>query len=100
MKLIRKTSVEGVYTFWCPGCQEMHQIHTITPNHLGAIWQFDGNFEKPTITPSVNVHDAQGENGCHFNITDGMIIFGGESRCHNLSGQSFPLTEMPTELKK
>lgn len=56
----------------------------------GVIWKFNGDFEKPTFEPSVNI-----ENGfCHYTITDGMIIFH-DARNHNLGGQTVPLTEAP-----
>lgn len=33
--------------FICPGCNEEHQIT--------RSWDFDGNFEQPTISPSIKV---------------------------------------------
>src|SRR5208282_539368 len=36
--------VEGGFGHWCPGCNEMH----ILPKS----WNFDGNLERPTFTPS------------------------------------------------
>lgn len=37
--------------FFCPGCQENHLVRVTGP----FAWGFNGNLEKPTITPSVLV---------------------------------------------
>lgn len=59
-----------------------------------AQWGFNGDFEKPTFTPSVNIHDKDGSGFCHYNITDGMIIYH-DARNHKLGGTTLPLIEMP-----
>ena len=41
--------VKGV-AFFCPGCQEMHSISIEGP---GAIWQWDKNVDAPTFSPSI-----------------------------------------------
>lgn len=33
------------YLMWCPGCDEAHVINDT--------WQFDGNMERPTFSPSI-----------------------------------------------
>ena len=44
------------YRFDCPGCGEPHVI-TTKPYTNG--WDFDGNEERPTFSPSVLVYSAQ-----------------------------------------
>ena len=47
-RLARGVSKDGVrigYTFFCPACKEIHYIDTK--------WSFNGDFEKPTFSPSV-----------------------------------------------
>ncbi len=90
MKLIRITNVDGDFTHWCPGCEGLHLINTKRKNQNDAQWNFNGDFERPTFTPSVNIEDG----ACHYNITDGIIIFH-DARNHVLGGKSVPLTEMP-----
>lgn len=97
----------GGYGHWCPGCESGHEINVDKPNHSGARWTFDGNAQRPTFTPSVNIkwgrfadpnykpvegHDHSGV--CHYNITSGRIIFHGDST-HKLSGQTVDLPDMP-----
>lgn len=96
--------------FWCPGCAEVHAV----PVGAGG-WQYNGNPDKPTLTPSILVrggHYAPGYGGkgcwcdpdpdgddwgfkcqqCHSFVTDGRIQF--LSDCsHALAGQTVDLEE-------
>lgn len=62
----------------------------------GKTWKFNGNFEKPTFTPSMNETAENKEFGlfrrCHFTITDGMIHYHGDCT-HELAGQTLPLED-------
>jgi hypothetical protein len=40
----------GQLGFWCPGCESMHAVD-VNPGG----WGFNGNYDKPTFTPSVLV---------------------------------------------
>lgn len=44
---VLRTIENGHLGFWCPGCEEMH---VLSPG-----WTFDGNYERPTFSPSVLV---------------------------------------------
>ncbi len=98
---------ENGYSHWCPGCGEVHLI----PDS----WNFDGNLEQPTFSPSVKitgkltVKDSHGEwtgewvrdaNGnavddcCHYILTVGVLNFCGDCT-HVLAGQSVPLPDLP-----
>jgi hypothetical protein len=105
----------GILMFWCPGCEEVHQVRT-GPNG----WGFNGDFDNPTFTPSVLVtsgHFSPGHQGncwctfeqrtgmacdfkchrCHTFVTDGQIQF--LSDCsHALAGQTVPLPDLPSHL--
>lgn len=37
----------GELGFWCPGCEHMHVVN--------SGWTFNGNYDKPTFSPSVLV---------------------------------------------
>ena len=110
---LRKTT-DG-YSYWCQGCEEMH--------HITTGWQFDGNVNAPTFSPSVLVrigHYVQGWQGpdcwctynakhpdepspfkcqrCHTFIKSGQVQF--LSDCtHALAGQTLPLPDLPSELR-
>lgn len=78
---------------WCPGCNGWHMIPIEKRNHLGAVWGWDGDVEKPTVSPSVNIVGV-----CHYFLSEGVIEFCGDSR-HALSGQKVPLPKIPERLR-
>lgn len=84
------------YAFFCPGCKCAHAFNTK--------WQFNGDMEKPTITPSILVtwpanpkaeerfKEWRTERKCHSYVTDGRIQF--LSDCtHDLKGQTVDLPD-------
>jgi hypothetical protein len=85
------------YFFVCPGCNEWHGIWTTKINRQNAIWYFNGDFEKPTVIPSLNIKiDFTDHNTktriCHSIITDGKIEY--LTNCtHFLVGQTVEIPE-------
>ncbi|MBW4089893.1 MAG: ammonia monooxygenase [Proteobacteria bacterium] len=101
--------------FWCPGCDEEHQVSVAGPN---AIWGWDRNVDAPTFTPSVLItsgHYCSGQQGkdcwctyearfgrkapfvcfrCHSFVRAGVIEFLGDCT-HALAGQKVPLPDLP-----
>ena len=79
----------GAYIHWCPGCEEMHQ--------LPDSWQFDGNLEEPTFSPSFR-HSGYSSHHqpriCHYTLVKGILNFCGDST-HQLAGMSVPLPSLP-----
>lgn len=94
----------GRVLFWCPGCQEGHQI--------GPAWTWNGSTTTPTFHPSVKVTGTQwavgqafrkneharvepgGETVCHSFVRDGQIEFLTDST-HALAGMTVPLPTWP-----
>lgn len=86
---VLRSAGNGRYFHWCPACEEMHQIYSVSG------WTFDGNLQKPTFSPSFKhgglrcknidgrwtgeyVRDDHGkpaDGTCHYIITGGMIQF-------------------------
>lgn len=105
---VLRTIEGGRVAFRCPACMEMHQIRV---DGDGPRWGFNGDYERPTFTPSILVRghkvvldeagewtgewvrDAEGKlipTVCHTFVTDGQIQF--LSDCtHDLAGQTVPL---------
>jgi hypothetical protein len=84
------------YHILCPGCGDVHAIGV-------GIHGFNGNFEKPTFTPSllcfgsrfVNKDPNDGTTEpfrCHSYVTDGNIQFLDDCT-HALKGQTVELPE-------
>ena len=93
------------YSHWCPGCEEMHLIAVFDPFRNGAVWTFDGNVDRPTFRPSVNISlhwsDADPDmvdERCHYFITNGQIQFCPDST-HKLSGQTVELPDLPPHVR-
>lgn len=105
------------YTFLCPGCNQRHQVTTDPTTG----WQFNGNVDSPTFSPSVLVRrghyartppipgncacDYQQRHPdeepwqwpcglCHSFVRDGMIQFLPDCT-HALAGQTVPLPDIP-----
>lgn len=82
------------YTFYCPGCKN-HHIYYVTRSTArgGPTWEFNGDMEKPTFTPSL-LYDAGvlGPNSprCHLYLKDGMLEFLSDST-HELAGKTAPV---------
>lgn len=107
----------GRLLFWCPGCDGAHQVQVGEPPLRGrAGWDFNGDYDRPTFSPSVLVrtgHYAPGQEGkdcwctyeqrlgktapfkcsvCHSFVRDGQIQFLGDCT-HALAGQTVPLPD-------
>lgn len=79
---------QQAFLFFCPGCKCGHQFWT--PH-----WQFNGDLERPTVSPSILVWSPgvePDEHRCHSFVRDGQIQF--LSDCwHELKGQTVPLPD-------
>ncbi|QVW28609.1 hypothetical protein pEaSNUABM8_00112 [Erwinia phage pEa_SNUABM_8] len=112
-----KGTSDGKLSFLCPGCEVRHTVNVKTSS--GPQWQWNGNTDKPTLSPSVLVrsgHYVDGHTGdcwctylaehpeedpadvftcgvCHSFVRDGRIEF--LSDCtHALAGQTVDLPEL------
>lgn len=97
---ILRTGEDGYVLFWCPGCDGPHGLRVSTDPAPGARWSFNGDFDRPTFSPSVLVRyngaDA-GRDGappavCHSFVNDGQIQFLGDCT-HGLAGQTVALPD-------
>jgi hypothetical protein len=105
MKLQPKPDENGVivgYVFYCPGCKHTHIFYTKsweTKNGPTPAWEFNGNMVAPTFTPSLlntcEKHPDPKQRRCHLNLTNGKLIFHGDS-VHDLKGQTVDLQERPS----
>lgn len=94
----------GHIAFWCPGCGHAH-IYYVGPGS-GPRWQYNGNPDRPTFTPSLLNRTGRAvdpafvpEPGdppeiCHLFLTDGRLQFCGDST-HALAGQTVDLPDWP-----
>lgn len=75
---------DRAYYHWCPACQDIHTL----PDR----WQFDGNLEKPTFSPSFITRSStrHGDQICHYTITGGVIHFCSDSTHGNYDAVAMP----------
>jgi len=75
----------GGCIIYCQGCKTHHVFD--------SRWTFNGDFEKPTFSPSMLVNQHRPESRCHSFVTDGNIQF--LSDCfHELAGQTLELEDI------
>lgn len=98
--------VTGTWLFYCEGCKSHHQIWDKTSN-ANAKWDFNGDVNKPSFSPSIKVQytdykkdendniikDSIKEIICHSWITDGMIKYFDDST-HDLAGKTIELPNL------
>lgn len=77
---------ESELGFWCPGCEHYHIFYT--ENTYGfPVWDFNGNYDKPTFNPSLLNTRPNSNYRCHLFMRDGKIQY--LSDCHHkLAGQT------------
>jgi hypothetical protein len=98
-RLASKDDPEGVtrFRFPCPGCEYGHWVRVNAADSPN--WTWNGDFVRPTFSPSVHVFPggslqtkAEGarDGTCHSHVIDGNIQF--LSDCwHDLKNQTVPL---------
>ena len=84
---VRDTNGNQAYCFFCPGCKCGH-VFTCGKD----LWQFNGNLEKPTFTPSLFCNKNDPKTWCHSNVIDGFILFSAEC-FHELKNQKVELPD-------
>lgn len=78
---------DGKLMFYCEGCGQCH--------YADNRWTFNGDFEKPTFSPSILVNTGHHPNPsdiCHSFVTDGKMQY--LSDCtHSLTGQTVEMLD-------
>lgn len=110
---LRRWAGEGVagYSYWCQGCESLHQVRT----EGFSVWGFNGDVDRPVFTPSVLVtypanpdadeefREWRTERRCHTFVghsgaQPGEVIFLGDCT-HALAGTVQPLPDLPDYLR-
>lgn len=106
---LREVDDHGVkYTalmFVCPGCKSagregyegLHMLPVNSPHIDKPSWDWDGNLEFPTLTPSILTRGGHlGKNGvCHSFLKNGVFVFLTDCT-HDLVGQNVLMPDLPT----
>lgn len=106
--LIRRWGVymdRWTHAHWCPACAQLHDFAVELPFHNGHQWSFDGNAEKPTFNPSMNIATGPFPDGskkageverCHYFLHAGRIQFLNDCT-HAMKGQTVDLPPIPAK---
>jgi hypothetical protein len=86
---LKVLAVEDGYLAYCSGCKQSHLI----PSR----WQFNGNLEKPTFSPSLLINieftdPNKPKHICHSFIVDGKWQYCSDST-HELAGQTVEMED-------
>jgi hypothetical protein len=85
-----RTAKAHLYFVYCPACKHAHQYEANR-------WKFNGNFDKPTFTPSMlEYYEYNGVRKftCHTFLTDGIWQFLGDCT-HALKNTTHPVIPFP-----
>lgn len=85
-KIIAYDKTEHI-AYNCPGCK---YEHAFSPN----VHKWDGDYDAPTVSPSLLHSNPQGHHTCHSFIRQGKIEFLGDC-WHDLKNQTVELPEYP-----
>jgi hypothetical protein len=84
LDLKRPNGEFGAHAIYCKGCDNYHAFD--------SGWTFNGDYEKPTFSPSMLVNQSHPERRCHSFVTDGKIQY--LSDCfHQYAGQTLELED-------
>lgn len=98
-KRVQRKGVDVAVLIFCPGCEA---VHSLTIKRSSPCWEFNGDLESPTFSPSLLVYETKGPDGniysprCHSFIREGRIQF--LTDCgHSLAGETVDLPEFRWE---
>lgn len=94
LRLLEDERTGKELVFFCPACQYDHSFRIEKGSHNpdAPIWQWDGDMEKPTFTPSLMVNRGTPYQ-CHLFVRDGLIEYLPDS-VHPLSGCTVVMQEI------
>lgn len=90
--------------FACPGCASFREhsdgLHMlpVNTNEKSPSWDWNGDREKPTLTPSIKTSTHDGL-VCHSFLRDGIFEYLNDST-HKFSGQKVDLPDLPQWAQK
>lgn len=89
-KLFEVSNRKGLYLFNCPGCKTDHFVNTNA--EFGGAWNWNGNVDNPTVSPSLLIGSRGEVKRCHSFIRNGMIEFLNDCE-HDLCGKTVEIPE-------
>lgn len=97
VKVVNNSEKNQQVWFVCPGCKD-HHAFTTKNGSGGPAWDWNGDIENPTFSPSLMCNRGQSDQ-CHSVVTNGKINFCSDCH-HELKGQTVDIPEIDDFLKK
>ena len=94
--LVDRTRFDNGYKhveFFCPGCKCQHAFRIVGSKGVGPIWEWNGDLDKATFSPSLLYRGGPTQTTCHSFVRDGKIQFLGDCS-HDLKNQ---IVEVPED---
>jgi hypothetical protein len=94
-ELIDRTEFTNGYKhveFFCPGCKCQHAFRIAGSKDVGPIWDWNGDLDKATFSPSLLYQGGPNSTRCHSFVRDGRIQFLDDCS-HELKGQTVDVPE-------
>jgi hypothetical protein len=89
---VSKCKVDNGYViFTCPGCGFLHACN-IDKSRKGPCWDFNGDLDNPTLSPSVLVTTPRTDRRCHLFMREGKIQYLNDCS-HELKGQTIEMED-------
>ena len=88
------------YFVYCPGCERAHRFMVVNEAVPEQVWEFDGNMESPTFSPSLLMQTSEWDGhqwvryACHSFLKNGVWEFLSDST-HDLAGRDAPMVDFP-----
>lgn len=83
----------ALWAFYCPGCKYDHALAIRQYQEGGnPQWNFNGDVDKPTFSPSLLVFGGDPDRRCHTFIKKGQIQFLDDC-FHELKGQTVEIPD-------
>jgi hypothetical protein len=77
---------------WCPGCEDLHAVEVKDER---VRWEWDGNLDAPTISPSILVNGTGDRHPrCHSFVKGGQWQFLADCE-HPPAGQTVAMVPLP-----
>lgn len=94
LELLKMDDGGRALAFYCPGCKYHHhlRIERGSNNPDGPIWEWNGDMDKPTFSPSLMVN-ARTDQQCHLFLREGKISFLNDC-LHELAGHTVDLEDI------
>jgi hypothetical protein len=83
-------SDNGIFSFYCPGCKHHHCYWTKLLRPGQPVWNFNGDLENPTFSPSLLNAKDDPERRCHLFIKNGKIEYCSDCH-HELAGKTIDM---------